>query len=235
MNLNWKQLPTAIPETIWPFTTAVRLLHPHWEHGVVPDSPGSVTSDNATGSLCVVFHSNASLNFAGWAATVSCRSIVEDPAVLQANAISDTRIDLTWNQNPGNSNVMLVWSPDGVFGLPLTGTTYIAGEAISGGGTILYTGAETAYSHTALNASTTYHYRAFSYDEELNYSPGIDAQATTAAAPPSLGVMPLNQNVGDAGGSTSFDVSSNSNWTASSDAVWCDVTLSGNGNGMYYR
>ncbi len=195
------------------------------------DSPGTVTSDNATGSLTVVFHSNTSFNYPGWVATISCLSIVADPASLQANAISDTQIDLGWEKNPEGSNVLLSWSPDGNFGFPVAGSAYIAGDAIAGGGIVLYNGTETSFSHTALNPSTIYYYKAYSYDAELNYSSGINAQATTAPASPSLVVMPLNQNVNDVTGSTSFEVTSNSSWTASSDAAWCSVTTEGNGNG----
>lgn len=52
-----------------------------------------------------------------------------------------------------------------------------------------------------------------------------------AGAAPTLAVTPTNQNVSAAAGSTSFAVTSNSSWTAASDATWCLVTPSGTGNG----
>jgi hypothetical protein len=53
-------------------------------------------------------------------------------------------------------------------------------------------------------------------------------QAGAAAA---LTVSPQSQNVGAPQGNTSFGITSNTNWSAQSDASWCTVTPSGNGNG----
>jgi len=44
---------------------------------------------------------------------------------------------------------------------------------------------------------------------------------------PSLGVLPVNQDVTAPVGETEFYVTSNVDWTASSDALWCTVTESG--------
>jgi hypothetical protein len=55
---------------------------------------------------------------------------------------------------------------------------------------------------------------------------------TQAGAAPTLGVAPSNQNVTNAAGSTSFNVTSNSSWTALSDQGWCSITPSGSGNGI---
>jgi len=54
---------------------------------------------------------------------------------------------------------------------------------------------------------------------------------TQAGAAPTLTVTPSAQNVSQAAGITNFSVTSNTNWTASSDQTWCLVTSSGNGNG----
>lgn len=53
----------------------------------------------------------------------------------------------------------------------------------------------------------------------------------TTGQPPSLVVNPPNQNVGAPADSTHFTVTSNIDWTVSSDASWCTVTSSGSGNG----
>ena len=48
---------------------------------------------------------------------------------------------------------------------------------------------------------------------------------------PSLGVTPANQDVAYTAGNTTFAVTSNTSWTASSDQPWCTVTPSGSGSG----
>lgn len=54
---------------------------------------------------------------------------------------------------------------------------------------------------------------------------------TQAGASPTLTVMPPNQNVPAAAGTTTFTVTSNTVWTAASDQTWCTVTTGGTGNG----
>jgi len=59
----------------------------------------------------------------------------------------------------------------------------------------------------------------------------IVVTVTQAAGAPTLSVTPSNQAVAATSGSTSFSVTSNTSWTASSDQSWCTVTTSGSGNG----
>jgi plastocyanin len=54
---------------------------------------------------------------------------------------------------------------------------------------------------------------------------------TQAGAAKTLNVTPPSQTVTESAGTTDFTVTSNSSWTASSDATWCTVTSSGTGNG----
>lgn len=65
----------------------------------------------------------------------------------------------------------------------------------------------------------------------------VIVSVTQDAALPSLAVFPLNQDVTVTSGSTSFSVTSNVNWTVSSDQAWCTGDLTGSGNGtltLYY-
>jgi len=83
---------------------------------------------------------------------------------------------------------------------------------------------------SGLTASTLYHVRAYATNSVgTNY--GSDLQFTTAALP-TLNVSPANQSVTASSGTTSFQVNSNSSWSASSDQLWCTVSLSGTGNGI---
>jgi len=54
---------------------------------------------------------------------------------------------------------------------------------------------------------------------------------TQAGVMPILNITPLNQDVTEDAGSTSFTVTSNTDWIAVSDMTWCTVTGSGSGNG----
>lgn len=66
-------------------------------------------------------------------------------------------------------------------------------------------------------------------------SGGLLAQTVTvtqAEAPPALTVMPPNQSVPAPAGTTTFNVTSNTDWTVVSNATWCTVTTSGTGNGV---
>lgn len=60
---------------------------------------------------------------------------------------------------------------------------------------------------------------------------GMTGSFTASGSLPTLTVSPSNQNVPASMGTTNFNVTSNSSWTASSNAGWCAVTPSGSGNG----
>lgn len=195
-------------------------------------SPGTVSADNAWGALTFVFHSNATTTAPGWSAIISCLAAVANPIDLQAIAYTDVRIDLDWQQNPEANNVMLVWSADGNFGTPANGTTYTSGQLIPGGGTVLYAGNQTLFSHIGLTPATTYYYKAFSFNAENEYSSGVESSATTLAAPPMVNIDPMSLNVAATAGTSSFNLTSNTVWTAASDAEWCTVTTNGSGSGL---
>ena len=106
-----------------------------------------------------------------------------NPSALTASTVSNVQINLTWNKNTSNNNVMLAWSPVASFGTPQAGVTYNAGSAIPGGGTVLYAGSGTSFNHINLSQGTSYYYRAWSYDAVHKYSIGTSAEATTFSAP----------------------------------------------------
>jgi PKD repeat protein len=194
------------------------------------NSPGTVTASNDEGALLFVFHSNGSINMAGWAADISCTAIpTANVTAFSATPESSSAINLEWTKNMANDNVMLVWSPDGTFGVPADGAAYATGVAIPGGGTVLTTGSATSFNHSALNSLTTYYYKAFSYDAALKYSSGAPAQATTLLQP-TLFVDPLTINVASPAGSTPVSISSNTGWTVTSDQTWCTALNSGTGD-----
>jgi len=196
------------------------------------NSPGTVTATNAEGALLFVFHSNASINLAGWEANIICTAIpAANPASLTAIATSSSQINLGWTKNADNNDVMLAWSADGNFGIPTNGTSYAVGEILPGGGTVLSTGSTISYNHTGLTSSTVYYYKAYSYTADKLYSVGITAYATTLLQP-TLSVSPLEINVPSPAGNTGINIASNTDWTLSSNQPWCTVTGSGSGNSL---
>jgi M6 family metalloprotease-like protein len=54
---------------------------------------------------------------------------------------------------------------------------------------------------------------------------------TQSGAAPALSVTPANQDGSEFAGSVEYTVTSNTDWTATSDSAWCLVTAGGSGNG----
>ncbi len=105
------------------------------------------------------------------------------PTNFTATAISSSQINLGWALNGAGNNVMLVYNTTNTFGIPVEGTTYEVGNTISGGGTVLYSGNGTSFSHSGLTPATMYYYRAYSVNGSLVYSNGAVANATTLCVP----------------------------------------------------
>lgn len=82
---------------------------------------------------------------------------------------------------------------------------------------------------SSLAANTTYHYRIVAVNSNGTAN-GTDMTFQTLS--PNLTVTPSDRPVSSSAGTTTFSVTSNSNWTAVSNQVsWCTVTASGTGNG----
>ncbi|MCE1202305.1 MAG: hypothetical protein LWX09_09445, partial [Bacteroidia bacterium] len=133
-----------------------------------------------------------------------------------ATAVSQTQIDLGWQ----GANVLLVWSPTASFGTPANGTAYTAGQTIPGGGTVLYSGTNTNFSHTGLSPATTYYYKAFLVQSGNNYSSGVTANATTQSPAAYANVLLRPQQV---------DIAS----TTSQSAVLMQVGYYGSNDAKY--
>ncbi len=98
---------------------------------------------------------------------------------LAGQAPSGSQIDLTWIKNAAGDDVILAWNTSNTFGDPVNGTTYSNGDVLSGGGNVIYQGPATSFSHTGLNANSTYYYRIWSKTPSHDYSAGTSANATT--------------------------------------------------------
>ena len=97
-------------------------------------------------------------------------------------------------------------------------------------------GGAASWDHPITSSNTSYDYPVtaagtFNYVCTPHASMGMVATFTATDLVPTLSVSPLNRAVTATSGTTTFSVTSNSGWTSSSDAAWCTVTPSGNGNG----
>ena len=110
-------------------------------------------------------------------------SAVKNPKNFNATPIGFNIISLSWEKNDDNNNVMIAWSSDGIFGKPQNGISYSIGQTLPGGGTVIYSGNNTSFTHSNLNHSTTYYYKACSFNGLSEYSSGVLANATTLCAP----------------------------------------------------
>jgi fibronectin type 3 domain-containing protein len=122
------------------------------------------------------------------------------PANLQATAISQSRIDLTWGASTD------------------TGGSGLAGYRIyrNGGASPIATVTTTSYSDTGLAASTQYSYTVRAVDGAGNASANSGAAAATTQSPPAPDTTPpsVPQNVqATAVGATRIDLT----WSASTD------------------
>lgn len=111
------------------------------------------------------------------------------PLAFEANPGTLGQINLNWSLNSGKP-VILVYNTWNVFGQPVDGITYSAGDLIPGGGMVLYSGSATSFTHTSLNASQYYYYRIYSIlDGTPTYSEPNAASARTLSEAVSLPII----------------------------------------------
>jgi M6 family metalloprotease-like protein len=123
-----------------------------------------------------------------------------NPTNFSAIAKSESQIDLTWAKSE-NRDVIIAYSTSATFGSLVDGTTYTAGQSINGGGTVLYQGDATTFSHTNLNSNTAYYYKAWTrLTSTPTYSLGTVTQTKTACS--GILTLPLTEdfNSGDISG-----------------------------------
>ncbi len=111
-------------------------------------------------------------------------SSVADPVSVSSAGISSSQINIAFTPNATNNNVLIAWNSTNTFGNPVDGTVYNSGDALSGGGTIIYNGGTSPFSHTSLTPGTVYYYKIWSVNGSNVYSSGMFANATTFAAEP---------------------------------------------------
>ncbi len=127
--------------------------------------------------------------------------IVEDPMNITAFSLGSDCIEVTWEKNEDEDNVLILAVTDGTFGTPVNGRNYWVGENLPIGGTVVYGGGDTSFIHENLEQGKAYYYKAISYNEELEYSEGIITYAVTDFEYMSL---PLSQNFNNSNSTPMF-------------------------------
>lgn len=122
--------------------------------------------------------------------TIDVFPLPEPPTAFTAT-LNGIDIDLAYTKNVAGDDVIIAVNDVPVFGNPAQGTAYQIGNVIGGNGTVLYKGPLSAYTHTNLDALTTYYYKIWSVTPANFYS---------ATAPEANATTPNFQNVCSATG-----------------------------------
>ena len=156
---------------------------------------------NPAGNITVV-STGATTQTVAVSGTVGSGITVNPPQSFGATTISSTEIDLSATGNAGGDNIVVAFNTSNTFGNP-TGAL-VAGNTISGGGTVLYSGASAGFSfqHTGRTPATTYYYSSWSVDGSNNYSTAVTTSATTSA--PAAANVVINQVYGGGGNSGAY-------------------------------
>jgi Secretion system C-terminal sorting domain len=162
-------------------------------NGAISDLQSSLTQNwFAIGFIDWDFDSQWYINFDGWSQPNKPYLVVnygytsiDDPTAITATPVSPSQIDISFDPNANNNNVVLVWNLTGSFTTP-AGAPPSPGQSFAGG-TLLYNGIISPVHHSGLNPTTTYYYKLFSYDGTI-YSSGITTTATTTTIQPDFSV-----------------------------------------------
>ncbi|QQS35332.1 MAG: T9SS type A sorting domain-containing protein [Ignavibacteriales bacterium] len=101
-----------------------------------------------------------------------------NPVSFAASPTSSSQIELTFEPNASNNNVIIVWNNTGTFTTP-SGIPPSVGSLFAGG-TLIYNGTSSPQLHAGLSSGANYYYKAFSYNGST-YSAGLTSNTTTFA------------------------------------------------------
>jgi len=166
-------------------------LSAHTEWTASSDQPWLTVSPNAgRGADSLIFTAQANHTNIERMATVTVSTIGQTPITIQviqelssinelkAQAISSQNVNVEWIRNLSNDSVLVAFSNTDSFGEPVDGVIYEPGDLLPGGGSILYFGSDTNFTHSGLIPGTNYYYKAWSYRPEF-YSGSKSCTALT--------------------------------------------------------
>ncbi|MDC6366154.1 MULTISPECIES: endonuclease/exonuclease/phosphatase family protein [Flavobacteriaceae] len=110
---------------------------------------------------------------------------VDNATNFSASSTGTSSISLSWTLNADSNPVVIAFIEGGTVSETLVnGQTYTAGNALPNGATVLYVGNATSFDHLSLLENTSYGYRIWSYDTNLDYATGVATDATTDSSSP---------------------------------------------------
>jgi hypothetical protein len=130
--------------------------------------------------------SNATVTVDGGATASNTASVavsviltnIPDPTAASATVDGKELVRLAWTKNSA-FNVLIVYQQGSTPGTPANGTAYSVGNAIPGGGTVIYSGSGATLEHVVRTNAA--HYYEFYSINNSHYSPGLSASGSTAA------------------------------------------------------
>jgi subtilisin family serine protease len=96
-----------------------------------------------------------------------------------SSSVDCNMIELSWNKNNNNNEVIIAYSATNGIGNPINGTAYNIGSSLPNGGTVIYKGAATNFSLTIPNTNVFQYFKVFSVTATNQYSFGVQLELLT--------------------------------------------------------
>ncbi len=182
-------------------------------------------SGSGNGTINAVFTDNPTINsrLANITATPSGGVFVQTVTVNQAGASP------TLTVMPSNQNVP---APSGTTSFSVVSNTNWSAVSNNSWCTVTAAGSGDGIIIANVLENLSVDQRIATITVSVNSMAPVTVTVTQDGVAPTLDVTPQNQNIPAPSATTSFLVSSNTNWSALSDAEWCTVTPSGSGFGI---
>lgn len=109
--------------------------------------------------------------------TIVNNATLSNPNSFSTSSAGSNRINVSFTTNASNNNVVIVWNNTGTFTTPSGAPPAVGGSFA--GGTLFYNGTTSPQLHSGLFSSTSYFYKAFSYNGST-YSTGLTSVSVTS-------------------------------------------------------